>query len=251
VTVADAGIPEHPEQSWAPMDASAHVVRKTYGPVELLGALTDVELRNAPAQLHVTGYPELVQQGRRVAIVGSRDASELGLRRAARLAHALVDQQITVVSGLARGIDTAAHRATIERGGHTIAVLGTPLDQCNPRANEPLQNEIGERHLLISQFAIGQPTQRSHFVLRNRTMALVSHASVIVEAGEGSGSLSQGWEALRLGRPLFLMKSLFENPALKWPTEMLDYGALILSEPEELLAALPQPQDFEPQDAPF
>jgi DNA processing protein len=230
------------------MDASPHVVRRTFGATELLGPMNDVELRNAPAQLYVTGHPELVRTGRRVAIVGSRDASELGLRRAARLAHALVEQQITVVSGLARGIDTAAHRAAIERGGRTVAVLGTPLDQCNPRANEPLQNEIGARHLLISQFAIGQPTQRSHFVLRNRTMALVSHASVIVEAGEGSGSLSQGWEALRLGRPLFLMKSLFDNPALKWPTEMLDYGALILSEPEELLAELPQPQDVEPHD---
>jgi DNA processing protein len=82
-------------------------------------------------------------------------------------------------------------------------------------------------------------------------MALISNASVIVEAGEGSGSLSQGWEALRLGRPLFLLKSLIEDVALAWPKEMLNYGAMVLSSPEELLAELPPPSERIPHDAPF
>lgn len=233
------------------MGSPNHVERLSITPVELLGPLNAVEQRNAPKTLYVTGNLDLVRQGRRVAIVGSREASEPALRRAMRLAHLLAEGGITVVSGLARGIDTAAHRAAIDRGGSTIAVLGTPLDQCTPRSNERLQSEIGAGHLLISQFAIGEPVNKSSFVLRNRTMALVCDASVIVEAGEGSGSLSQGWEALRLGRPLFLMKSVVDNHALAWPRKMLDYGAMVLAEPADLLAALPPALNVQPEDAPF
>jgi len=79
--------------------------------------------------------------------------------------------------------------------------------------------------------------------MRNRTMALLCDASVIVEAGDGSGSLSQGWEALRLGRPLFLMASILERRDLSWPKTMLDYGAMILKNPSELLARLPSRVD--------
>jgi DNA processing protein len=233
------------------MTGPLHVTRQAFACVDLLGPLNDVELHNAPARLYVTGYPHLLREFRRVAIVGSRDASELGLRRAQRLAHFLVEHDIAVVSGLARGIDTAAHAASLGGGGRTIGVLGTPLDQCNPRSNEELQARIGAEHLLVSQFPIGQTVQRSHFVLRNRTMALISHASVIVEAAESSGSLSQGWEALRIGRPLFLMRSLVEDTNLAWPRKMIDYGALVLTEPEELLAELPREPRFMAEDAPF
>lgn len=167
------------------------------------------------------------------------------------MANALVDASIVVVSGLAEGIDTAAHRAAIRRGGRTIAVLGTPLDRTYPASNAELQAEIGREHLLVSQFPNGAQIQRASFVMRNRTMALISDASVIVEAGEGSGTLSQGWEALRLGRPLFIMKSVVENAELQWPGEMLDYGARVLSEPAELLALLPPERLHEHEDAPF
>ncbi len=79
--------------------------------------------------------------------------------------------------------------------------------------------------------------------MRNRTIALVSDASVIVEAGEGSGSLSQGWEALRLGRPLFLMASILDQSSLSWPRTMIEYGAMVLRESEELFAQLPEAID--------
>jgi len=84
-------------------------------------------------------------------------------------------------------------------------------------------------HLAISQFPSGHPMQKKNFPIRNRTMALLSHATVIVEAGEGSGTLHQGWEALRLGRPLFIMESLTRRRELKWPGEMIGYGAQALS----------------------
>ncbi|MBK9385787.1 MAG: DNA-processing protein DprA [Planctomycetes bacterium] len=165
-----------------------------------------------------------------VAIVGSRQASELGLARARRLARFLSDHRVIVMSGLAEGIDTAAHRTTIDSGGRTIAVLGTPLDECFPAKNRALQHEIMESHLAVSQFASGARTGRHSFPLRNRTMALLSDATVIVEARDGSGTLHQGWEALRLGRMLWITKSLFENPALRFPRELEAYGAEILDE---------------------
>ena len=144
-----------------------------------------------------------------------------------------------VVSGLAKGIDTSAHRSAIDAGGRTIAVLGNPLEQFYPRENRELQQEIADNHLLVSQFPAGHPAGRGNFPRRNRTMALLTDATVIVEASDGSGTISQGWEALRLGRRLFVMRSVMENPALEWPAEMRQYGAETLSETGELLEALP------------
>lgn len=218
---------------------------------DLLGPLNDVESKFAPAFLYTEGDSGLLRACRRVSIVGSRKASELGVRRAERLARVLSEAKVTVVSGLAEGIDTAAHRSTLRHGGRTIAVIGTPLEQAYPRSNAELQAQIARDHLVVSQFAPNRPVKRQNFILRNRTMALVSDASVIVEASESSGSLSQGWEALRLGRLLFVMKSVVEDASLKWPRKMLDYGAYILSEPDELLSLLPPERIHEHEDAPF
>ncbi|MGH7150562.1 MAG: DNA-processing protein DprA, partial [Planctomycetota bacterium] len=107
--------------------------------------------------------------------------------------------------------------------------LGTPLDQVYPAENRALQDRIIERHLAVSQFPSGSRGGRERFPMRNRTMALLTDATVIVEAGEGSGSLHQGWEALRLGRPLFLMEFLLRRRGLDWQEEMRGYGAQVLS----------------------
>lgn len=196
---------------------------------ELLGHLNEVEQKHAPAQLFTAGDIGLLSAPRRVSVVGSRDATPEGLARARALATALVAHDIVVVSGLAEGIDTAAHSEALQAGGRTIAVLGTPLDVCYPKENRELLDRIMEQHLVVSQFPEGTPTQRKNFPMRNRTMALVSDATVIVEAGEGSGTIHQGWEALRLGRPLFLLESLTTRPDLSWPAEMQSYGAEVLT----------------------
>lgn len=201
----------------------------TLTPVEILGPLNDVEAKNAPKALYAAGDLGLLHRGPRVAVVGSRDASDEGLRRTRALAAALVKRDIVVVSGLAIGIDTAAHRAAIEAGGRTIAVLGTPLNESYPRENEALQAEIIREHLAIAQYPEGYPITPKNFPLRNRTMALLTDATVIVEAGEKSGTLHQGWEALRLGRLLFLMESVAQDESLSWPAEMINYGAQVLS----------------------
>lgn len=207
----------------------------------LLGPLNEVERKHAPELLYVEGDTELLRVGPRVAIVGTRTASSHGLRRAARLARELASRGVVVVSGLAKGIDTAAHSAAMQAGGRTIAVLGNPLDECYPRENADLQRQIAESHLLVSQFPSGHPSGRTNFPRRNRTMALLTDATVIIEAGEGSGTISQGWEALRLGRHLFVLRSVMKTPGLKWPAEMCRYGADVLSHTDDLLRVLPEP----------
>lgn len=206
--------------------------------VEILGPLNAVEQRFAPEALWTKGDPGLLMKHPRVAVVGTRHPSADGERRTRRLVKRLVKVGAVVVSGLAQGVDTVAHRQAIELGGRTIAVLGTPLDEVFPKANADLQRRIGEEHLLVSEFAPGSPVAKGNFPRRNRTMALVSDATVIIEAGASSGTVSQGWEAIRLGRPLFLLKSLVDV-GLPWPREMVDYGAFVLHEMADLLDVLP------------
>jgi DNA processing protein len=198
-------------------------------PSDFLGTLNDVEERNAPKTLYLQGDEGLLRQGPRVSIVGSRRASEEGIRRAQVLTKALVRHEMVVVSGLAEGIDRAAHETAIEAGGKTIAVIGTPLDQFYPAAHRALQERIGREHLVVSQFASGTAVTPKNFPIRNRLMALLTDATVIVEAGEKSGTIHQGWEALRLGRLLFLMESVASDPNLSWPAEFIKYGAQVLT----------------------
>ncbi|MCP4407317.1 MAG: DNA-processing protein DprA [Gammaproteobacteria bacterium] len=196
---------------------------------KLLGPLNDIERKNAPEELFVAGDTSLLHDGLRVAVVGSRKASDKGMSRARALINALVEHDITVVSGLAEGIDTVAHEAAIVLGGKTIAVLGTPLSQAYPAKNKELLDVIKHGHLAISQFPEGYPAKRQNFPQRNRTMALISDATVIVEASEKSGTQHQGWEAIRLGRLVYLMENVAEDPALSWPAKMIEYGAQVLT----------------------
>jgi DNA processing protein len=198
-------------------------------PTEFLGTLNDVERRHAPATLYLRGDDDLLRRGPRVAVIGSRKASDAGIRRAQVLARALVRHDMVVVSGLAAGIDRAVHEATIKAGGRTIAVIGTPLDETFPKANAELQALIAREHLLVSQFAPGHPVTPKNFPIRNLTMALLTDATVIVEAGERSGTQSQAWEVLRLGRRLYLLESVVSDPSLSWPKQLLAYGAEVLA----------------------
>lgn len=214
----------------------------TCRPEDLLGQLNDVERKNAPERLFLSGHREWFEGSRRVSVVGTRKPSPEGIVRARDFARALLLRQMVVVSGLAEGIDTIAHRTALESGGRTIAVLGTSLDEAFPAGNRSLQDEIMHEQLAVTQFAPGTPSRRTNFPQRNRTMALLTDATVIVEAGESSGTLHQGWEALRLGRPLFLMESLTKDERLTWPAEMVRYGAQVLSRGnlEAVLDAIPE-----------
>ena len=209
----------------------------------LLGALSPTELKYAPPVLHLDGDETLLSsEFLRVAIVGSRKASPEGERRGKRLAKLLVQEGVVVVSGLAEGIDFSAHMGALNSGGKTIAVLGTPLSKCYPAKHRSLQEHLAQEHLVVSQFENGHRTRPSDFVKRNRTMALLSHASVIVEANDGSGTLSQAAETVRLGRPLFIMRSVLERADLEWPRRFIDQGARVLDDVADLLGELRQNQ---------
>ena len=118
-------------------------------------------------------------------------------------------------------MDAAAHTSAIEHNGSTIAVIGTPLDKAYPAENSALQEWIYNEHLLISPFRQGEAVFRGNFPKRNRVMAALSDATVIVEASDTSGTLHQAAECQRLGRWLFVMKSVAEDPALEWPKSFL------------------------------
>jgi DNA processing protein len=175
-----------------------------------------------------------------VAIVGSREASAEGVARAKRLSRELVKAGVVVVSGLAAGIDTAAHTAAIENGGATVAVLGTPLDRCSPVGNARLQETIYRSHLLVSPFELGARVFPSNFPARNKIMAALTDGTCIIEAGETSGTLHQAAECVRLGRKLFFTKSLVESEGVpNWVKSFLaSEEAQVLTQTAQLIAAI-------------
>lgn len=194
-----------------------------------LNSLSIIEKKHAPEQLFTEGDTSLLLKGRRVSVVGSRKISKFGKARTEIITKALIERGITVVSGLAEGVDTIAHETAIQNRGKTIAVLNTPLSKVYPTKNRELLNQIKKDHLAISQFPDNFPYKKSNSPIRNRTMALISDATIIIEAGEKSGTRYQGWEALRLGRQLFLMQNVAEDNSITWPREMISYGAQVLN----------------------
>lgn len=200
-----------------------------FAPEDLLGPLNQFEKKHAPQKLFVAGDDGLLRSGRRVSVVGSRKAAPDALKRTRKLVNALVSREIIVTSGLAAGVDTAAHNEAIALGGCTVAVLGTPLDRVYPKENADLYAKIVRGHAAVSQFSMGTPTRRGHFPTRNRTMALLSDATVIVTATPNSGTFHQGWEALRLGRHLLIMESLVSG-GVPEVAELMQYGAQVLSD---------------------
>lgn len=206
-----------------------------------MGPLNDAERKRAPEELFVLGDRNLMRFPR-VSIVGTRNPSSQAVEHARRIVESLVHHGVVIVSGLARGIDTIAHRTAIEAGGKTLAVLGTALDRTYPSENAQLQSLIMREHLAVSQFPPSAPIHRSNFPERNKTMALISDATIIIEAGEKSGTRHQGWEAIRIGRPLFILESVVQ---VSWANEMLEYGAqvLTLDDLRPVLDVLPVPED--------
>lgn len=174
-----------------------------------------------------------------VAIVGSRNVSVEGAARARRLARELTAAGVVVVSGLAKGVDTEALNAAIEAKGRTIGVIGTPITRAYPAENKRLQEKLYREHLLISQFAPGKTVYPSNFPERNKLMAAISDATAIIEASDESGSLHQAVECTRLGRWLFIAKSLVEDPALHWPKSFLHYPTTrVLNHSSEIINVL-------------
>jgi len=166
-------------------------------------------IHQAPPVLFARGT--LIQDDAAVSVVGSRTASSRGMAIAAGVARELAARGVTVLGGLALGIDTAAHRAALEAGGRTVCVIGTGLDRAYPAGNQDLQEEIAARGLVLSQFWPGAPPQRHNFPMRNATISGYGLATVVVEAGEQSGSRAQARIAVEHGRPVILTSLVVER----------------------------------------
>lgn len=193
--------------------------------LDLLAKIDGSGPRKTP--LNLAGDAALLKT-RCVSVIGTRNVTELGAKRAHKFARELAEAGVTVVSGLAAGVDTYALGGAIKSGGRVIAVIGTPLSSAYPAENAALQRLIYEEHLLVSQFEDGQRVFRSNFPERNRTMAALSDGSVIIEASESSGTLHQAAECQRLGRWLGIAKSVVDDPALTWPQRFLGYEKCIV-----------------------
>lgn len=228
-----------------------------------LGAIKTAGIKHFGIRVHGAGeYPEKLRdadypaellyfQGnwdltstRCVAIVGTRKPSEEGKRRAAKLARRFAKEGFTVVSGLAQGVDTVAHTTAIEAGGQTIAVLGTPITNYYPTGNMALQQRIADDYLVISQVPIVRYSRqtfhgnRFFFPERNVTMSALTEATVIVEAGETSGTLIQARHAIQQGRTLFILDSCFRDPKLTWPAKYVERGAIRVADFDEVMKHL-------------
>jgi DNA processing protein len=175
-----------------------------------------------------------------VAVVGTRKPSDAGLARTEKLVRNLVGDGYTIMSGLAAGIDTMAHQTAIASSGQTIAVIGTPLSKVYPLENTELQKQIARDYLLISQVPVIRYTQqdwrsnRSFFPQRNVTMSALSAATIIVEAGETSGTLMQAAAAIQQKRKLFILDSCFHDYSLTWPRKYQGLGAVRVKDYEDI-----------------
>lgn len=195
------------------------------------------DLRDPPKTLWVRGS-WLAATAPAVAIVGTRHASPYGLRVAKAIADCCARHGVSVVSGLARGIDAAAHEAALAAGGRTVAVLGTAIDQYYPRGHRNLQERIARDGLLVSEHAPGDPGHAGSFPRRNRIIAALATATVVVEAPEDSGALITAEVAQALGRPLYVVPNAIDVPQARGSNALLHSHATALLRPDDVLTEL-------------
>ncbi|MFD5888771.1 DNA-processing protein DprA [Streptomyces sp. NPDC060334] len=180
-----------------------------------------------PARLRTThdmpgvlfGRGTMAPQEESVSVVGSRAASPFGLRTAGLLAHGLARDGITVVSGLASGIDASAHRGALAANGRTVGIIGTGIRHAHPEENRRLHSEVAAAGAVLSQFWPDTPPDRTTFPARNATMVGYAAATVVVEAGEHSGARIQAREAVEHGRPVLLMRPVLDR--VSWAQQFL------------------------------
>lgn len=194
------------------------------------------EIDAPPAELWMGGALERWRSGPRLAIVGSRAPTPYGEAQAARFAAELAERGVAIVSGLARGIDACAHRAALEAGGLTIAVLGSGVDRPWPEGE--LTERIRREGILLSEYPPGQPPRRHHFPLRNRLISGLCAGVLVVEAARASGSLWTARWAADQGRAVFALPGRVDHPMARGCHRLLREGAALVESPAELAAEL-------------
>lgn len=177
---------------------------------------------------------------RSVAVVGTRHASEEGIRRASAVSTDLAKQGVTILSGMARGIDTAAHRAALDAGGRTIAVMGTGILRRYPAENADLAEEIAEHGALVSQFWPSAPPTQYNFPRRNVVTSGMGQGTVVVEASSTSGAKMQARLALEHGKRVFLLHDLVTSQP--WAQRYVERGAIEVHSIEDIVGLLRSPE---------
>ena len=192
-------------------------------------------LYNAPLALYVRG--ELREEdAQAVAVVGSRAASSYGLNTADRLAYQMAQRGITVVSGLARGIDCAAHEGALKGGGRTLAVLGGAIDEIYPPEHAELADRIVRHGALISEYPMGRSADRTTFPYRNRIISGLSLGTLVVESEEKGGSLHTAEAAMEQGRSVMAVPGRVDLPSSKGAHGLIKNGARLVESVEDILA---------------
>ncbi len=191
-------------------------------PPELLYVLGDLDALHMPS----------------IAIVGSRNPTRGGLRNARDFASHLGKTGFTIVSGLAQGIDTAAHRGALDAGAATVAFLGTGIDRVYPAANRDLAHEIANNGALVSEFPLGTQPQAWHFPRRNRLISGASLGTLVVEAARRSGSLITARLAGEQGREVFALPGSIHNPLVRGCHQLIRSGAKLVETADDILTEL-------------
>ena len=173
-----------------------------------------------------------------LAVVGARQCTPLGRKTAQEFVHEISRDGLGIISGLALGIDTVAHRAALEAQAPTIAVLGNGIARVYPRANAQLAEEIAQAGLLISEFPPDAPPRREHFPQRNRTISGIALATLVVEAGLRSGSLITARLASEQGREVFAIPGAINNPYAAGCLQLIGSGAQLTTEPQQIVTQL-------------
>ncbi|MFN2389274.1 MAG: DNA-processing protein DprA [Actinomycetota bacterium] len=224
-------------QPAADLPAASRVIAP--GEDEWPAQLDDLGPAEPPARLFLRGRRLRVVSPRAVAIVGSRNPTAAGLDAARTVARSLAEAGVTVISGLALGIDAAAHQAALDAGGYTVAVLGTGTDVCYPERNAPLQSAIAERGTLVSEHPDGTGSRPYHFPARNRIIAGLAAGVVIVEGTMRSGALITARHALDANRDVFAVPGSIRNPLAAAPNELIrTAGAALVTEVNHIFEEL-------------
>jgi DNA processing protein len=192
---------------------------------------------DSPVVLYVKGQIECLKQ-KSVALVGSRAASFYGCHSARFFARAMAQAGLAVVSGLARGIDTAAHQGCLDAGGMTVAVIGCGFNHMYPKENDTLMEKICQKGAVVSEFAFCMPPLKQNFPWRNRIISALSLAVVVIEAGHRSGALITADYALAQNKDVFVLPSNIDNETAVGSNRLIQDGARVALNPDDVLSQI-------------
>lgn len=198
-----------------------------------------LEIPDPPSVLYVRGNPSLLNQ-RGLAVVGSRNATPQGAQTAESFAKALASQGWSIISGLALGIDAAAHQGALAVSGATIAVIGTGADRLYPARNKELATDIAQHGVIVSEFPLGTPAAAANFPRRNRIISGLSRGVLVVEAALESGSLITARLAAEQGREVFAIPGSIHSPVARGCHKLIKQGAKLVETAQDVLEELGQ-----------